>query len=292
MMDVQFVSEPLFEQGPVLFTTELADDLPKWLLGDAARLTQIVTNLVSNAAKFTDQGEVRLIIGGCFVSNERYRLVIDVTDTGHGIPAEKAAHIFDAFEQVNPERIANKGVGLGLSISRHLAQAMGGDLVVESQPGIGSKFRLELELPQVKDARRSATTKKGSGIGGRLRVLLVDDDAINRLAVRSLLGQLGHEVVEAENGEEAIERLRESLFDIVLMDVHMPVMDGISATLTIRSSSDPQVAGTPIIGLTASVMNDEMQHYLSAGMNAVATKPVVLDQLLDTMGRHLRSADE
>lgn len=291
MMDVQFVTEPLFEQGSVLFTTEIADNVPKWLLGDAPRLTQIITNLVSNAAKFTDEGEVRLVIGGESCGKERYCLVIEVSDTGVGIPEEKKAHIFEAFEQVNPERITNKGVGLGLSISRRLAQSMGGDLTVESRPGVGSRFRLELELPVVAGVRRTAMDRMGENSERKLRMLLVDDDAINRLAVRTMLGQRGHEIIEAENGKLAIEKLRDSAFDMVLMDVHMPVMDGITATRQIRADNDPVVARTPIIGLTASVMNDEKQQYLSVGMNAVVQKPIVLEQLLDTIAEHLL-ADE
>ena len=290
LMDVQFVTEPLFEHGPVMFTTEIADDIPKWLLGDSARLTQIVTNLVSNAAKFTDSGEVHLTIGGSYCDKGSYSLVIAVRDTGMGIPVEKMSHIFEAFEQVNPERINNKGVGLGLSISRRLAQAMGGDLAVQSVQGEGSKFRLELKLPVVSGVRRSDKSEQGDSALRRLRVLLVDDDAINRLAVRSMLGQHGHEIIEAENGDIAIQRLSESPFDIVLMDVHMPVMDGIAATREIRKSTDPRVASTPIIGLTASVMNDEKQHYLSAGMNAVSQKPIVLEKLLYTMKQHLLAA--
>jgi signal transduction histidine kinase/CheY-like chemotaxis protein len=287
MMDVQFITEPLFEQGQVAYTTELSEELPGWLLGDSARLTQIVTNLVSNASKFTDNGEVRLIIGGEPDGRDAYRLLIEVIDTGVGIPAEKLQHIFEPFEQVNPERIANKGVGLGLAISKRLAQAMGGDLTAESRCGEGTRFRLELTLPQVSGARRIKEASGGQPFRQPLRVLLVDDDAINRLAVHTLLRQQGHEVVEAEHGEAAIGQLHRGRFDLVLMDVHMPVMDGVTATALIRADGDPQIAGIPVIGLTASVMNDEKERYLEAGMSAVVQKPIVMEQLVATISEHL-----
>ncbi len=287
VMDSQFVTEPLFEQGGVAYTTEVSDKLPKWLLGDAARLTQIVTNLVSNAAKFTTSGEVRLVIGGESRGSEAYDLMIEVSDTGIGIPQQKLAHIFEPFEQVNPERIINKGVGLGLAISRRLARAMGGDLTAESEPGVGSRFSLKVALPVVRDVRRVEGKGDSHDIGKRIRVLLVDDDAINRLAVKTLLAQQGHEVTVAEHGEAAIELLRREPCDLVLMDVHMPVMDGVTATRLIRRDEDPRLAAIPIIGLTASVMNDEKQHYLDVGMSAVVQKPIVLDQLVATIKRHI-----
>ncbi|MEJ2406671.1 MAG: ATP-binding protein, partial [Candidatus Thiodiazotropha sp.] len=288
MMDVQFITEPLFEEGPALYTTEMSEALPKWLLGDAARLTQIVTNLVSNAAKFTERGEVRLNVGGEAHGTDSFNLVIEVIDSGPGIPQEKLAHIFKPFEQVNPERITNKGVGLGLAISQRLAQAMGGKLVAASKPGSGSSFRMELMLPVVEEVHALSETDSGADIEGSLRVLLVDDDAINRLAVRTLLQQLEHDVVEARHGAEAVEALNREPFDLVLMDVHMPEMDGVTATLQIRAREEESgTSPVPIIGLTASVMNDEKQYYLAAGMNAVVQKPIVLEQLLTTIKMHL-----
>ncbi|HEY9147447.1 MAG TPA: ATP-binding protein, partial [Gammaproteobacteria bacterium] len=137
VMDVQFVTEPLFEHGAVSYTTEVSDSLPPWLVGDAARLTQIVSNLVSNAAKYTDSGEVRLLTGGESEGEGQYRLTVEVVDTGSGIPRESWGKIFEPFEQANAGRIANKGVGLGLAISKRLAEAMGGELDMESEYGVG-----------------------------------------------------------------------------------------------------------------------------------------------------------
>jgi len=290
VMDIQFITEPLFEQGTVAYTTEVSENLPSWLLGDTARLTQIVTNLVSNAAKFTSEGEVFLHIGGEDTGRDVYKLVIEVNDSGVGIPDEKFVHIFEPFEQVNPERIANKGVGLGLAISKRLALAMGGELTAQSTTGGGSCFRLELELPVVKAVRRVASIEKENGIERPLQVLLVDDDEINRLTVKTLLNQHGHEVVEAVHGEEALKQLQQRRFDVVLMDVHMPVMDGVAATRAIRSHQDEQLAATPVIGLTASVMSDEKKYYLEAGMSAVAQKPIVMEQLISVIKSHIAAS--
>jgi len=288
VMDVQFITEPLFDEKAVAYTTEVCERFPKWLMGDSARLTQIVTNLVSNAAKFTAEGDVRLSIGGEKSGTGSYRLIIEVLDSGIGIPNEMIPHVFEPFGQVNPERIANKGVGLGLAISKRLALAMGGDLTAASTPDHGSCFRLEVELPVVESVRRTKTKEDRNAIGKTLQVLLVDDDRINRLAVRTLLNQLGHVVVEAEDGEGAIARLHERAFDVVLMDVHMPVMDGVTATRVIRADTDPLVATLPVIGLTASVMTDEKERYLAAGMSAVAQKPIVLEQLIGIIRQNIR----
>ncbi len=282
VIDIQIITEPLFEQGNVAFVSDVSDELPKRLFGDAPRLLQVVVNLISNAAKFTPEGEVRLSVGGRLVDAEHYCLQLEVIDRGIGIPCEKLPYIFDAFQQVAPERITNKGVGLGLAISKRLVDAMGGALTVSSTEGQGSRFSLELELPLVDEQQLSNSEIDLIGIR-TFNVLLVDDDPINRLAVSSLLRQQGHPVIEAENGRIALECIAEQRFDVVLMDVHMPQMDGVEATRAIRASADPLQANTAIVGLTASVMSDEKAGYLAAGMDAVAEKPVVRDTLLRTI---------
>jgi signal transduction histidine kinase len=284
VIDIQIITEPLFEQGEVAFVSEVSEGLPKRLYGDAPRLLQVLVNLISNAAKFTQEGEVRLNVGGRMTDTDRYCLQVEVIDSGIGMPTDKLSTIFDAFQQVSPERITNKGVGLGLAISKRLVDAMGGSLSVSSVEGQGSCFRLEVELPLAACEGAQAVPIE-LGNAPVFRVLLVDDDPINRLAVGSLLRQQGYPVVEAENGRMALERMTGQPFDVVLMDVHMPVMDGVAATMAIRAAADPQMAQTAIIGLTASVMSDEQQRYLDAGMDAVAEKPVVRESLLRIIAR-------
>jgi signal transduction histidine kinase/CheY-like chemotaxis protein len=279
VIDTQIITEPLFDKGNVAFVSEVSDELPKRLYGDAPRLLQVLVNLISNAAKFTHEGEVRLSVGGRPIDEGHYSLQIEVIDSGIGIPADKLSTIFDAFQQVAPERITNKGVGLGLAISKRLIDAMGGELTVSSVEGQGSRFQLKVALPLAAEAGADAAVIDLAAVT-IFSVLLVDDDPINRLAVGTLLRQKGYPVVEAENGRLAIERMAEQRFDVVLMDVHMPEMDGVEATRAIRASADPLLAQTAIVGLTASVMSDEQQTYLDAGMDAVAEKPVVRESLL------------
>ncbi len=283
--DIQLMMEPLFSQGAVNFEVVSNDNLPPWLVGDESRLKQVVVNLLSNAAKFTENGEVRLTVGGLMHDNGRYGLCVTVEDTGIGIPAGKLPYIFNSFQQVSPERIANKGVGLGLAISKRLIETMGGTLKVISAEGEGSRFWLETELP-VATPRRVAATEPARR-DRPLNILLVDDDPINRLAVRTLLGGQGHLVVEAINGDDGLGKLQAQPFDVVLMDVHMPVMDGITATRAIRALEQAELARLPVIGMTASVMNDERAGYTEAGMDAVVEKPIVIESLINTIWEHI-----
>ncbi len=280
VLDIQVVAESLFEERRVAFVTEVNDELPAWLKGDASRLMSVVVNLISNAAKFTHEGEVTLGVKGHYNDNSHYMLRVAVEDTGVGIPESKLPTIFDNFQQVAPERITNKGVGLGLAISKRLIDAMGGNLTVSSIVGKGSRFELAVELPVVSVDKTPLDEGSRVTVQSNLSVLLVDDDAISRLAVSTLLKKRGHSVVEVENGENALQQVAAYHFDVVLMDVHMPVMDGVTATRSIRASDSAEVRQLPVIGMTASVMNDEQASYLQAGMNAVVEKPIVLERLM------------
>ena len=281
--DIQNIIEPLFESGHVTLLTTIDDSLPISLVGDSTRLLQIVVNLVANAAKFTRQGEVNFIVRGSISKPELdkkiCRLELIVKDSGIGIAEDRLETIFDAFQQLSSNRISNKGVGLGLSICKHLAELMNGNISVSSVKNTGSEFCLSIELPvageTVKCAQESSFNNNGPGV----EVLLVDDDAINRLASSSLLKQREFRVTEACNGEEALALLDNKQFDLILMDIHMPIMDGIAATRNIRSGNTVNQS-VPVIGLTASVMTDEKNSYYDAGMNAVVEKPVVIDKLI------------
>ena len=284
--DIQNITEPLFENNNTVFITEVANDIPAYLEGDAARLLQITVNLISNAAKYTQDGEVRLLVTGQLTSESLYDLTISIEDTGQGIADEKLELIFEAFHQFESDRSANKGVGLGLAICKRLSDIMNGQLRVVSSPGKGSCFSFDVTLPVPDKHAQSVATEKKLKLNRKLSILLVDDDAINRLAARVLLEQAGQQVTEAENGQLAIEKIKTESFDVVLMDIHMPVMDGISATQVIREDKENQV---PIIGLTASVMTDEKDRYLEAGMNAVVEKPIRIEKLMKAIQQLLNS---
>ncbi len=283
VMDLQLVTEPLFEDGDVSFSTDIDDDIPPILLGDRTRLMQIVINLVSNAAKFTHQGEVRLTIGGKRLSDDLFRLHLSVKDSGKGIPKEHLNEIFDSFNQLSANSIVNKGVGLGLAICKRLVTAMHGKLNVRSSDNEGSHFWFDIELPIIqKESLPFAATGEREN-NRKFNILLVDDNAINRLAASVLLKQAGHQVDMAVDGADAIKKLKASVYDVVLMDIHMPVMDGLEATKIIRADPTLKHSHVPIIGVTASVMKDQCEHYLNIGMDAIVEKPIVAKKLIQTI---------
>ena len=280
--NIQNIAEPFFENKKTVFITEVSNDLPAHLEGDAARLLQIVANLLSNAAKYTQDGEVKLTIGGQLITENQFHLQISIKDTGRGIADDKLESIFDNFNQIELDHTVNKGVGLGLAICKRLTDIMGGCLQVTSELGKGSCFTFSTTLSVPQESYHLKDTDEESKINRRLSILLVDDDLINRLLARTLLEDAGHSVIEAENGQVAIEKAKSGFFDVILMDVHMPVMDGVLSTRIIREGST-KGKQVPIIGLTASVMNDEKDLYLKAGMNAVVEKPILMEKLMKTI---------
>lgn len=284
--DIQNLIEPLFENKKTIFTTEISENLPAYLEGDVARLLQIAINLLNNAAKCTYTGEVKLAIGGELIKENQFNLYFSIKDTGIGIAEAKLKHIFEAFHQLQTDRTINNGVGLGLAICKRLTDIMGGELQVESKLGEGSCFTFSTILSVPNEQLSINETEEKYKINRQLTILLVDDDAINRFAARTLLEQAGQKIIEAENGKIAIEKMQTQFFDVILMDIHMPVMDGVTATREIREGTT-QSKNSPIIGLTASVMKDEKERYLSAGMNAVVAKPMVIKKLMLTIQRLL-----
>ncbi len=278
--DIQNIVEPLFENSQTTLITEVNEQLPKFLLGDSARLLQIVVNLVSNAAKYTQSGEVKLIFGGQPGLQNQFKLQVTVIDTGIGIEPDKLKLIFEAFRQLEVDRFSNKGVGLGLAICKRLVDLMNGSLQVSSEPAKGSCFKFKTVLPVSVENTATIGTSQNLTIPTHLSVLLVDDDNINRLVARTLLEQKSLHVTEAENGQVAVEKIQAQKFDLILMDIQMPVLDGISATRIIRMGKDKGRSQIPIIGVSASVMSDEKERYLKAGMNAVVEKPIVIENLL------------
>lgn len=280
--DIKNLVSPLFEDKDVELEIKVSPDLPEFLRGDSARLLQIVVNLVSNAAKFTRFGRVILNLSGQPSSEGYYDLLLSVEDTGIGIQEDKLDLIFKAFQQLEVNQITNKGVGLGLAICKRLTDLMQGSLRVTSQPEEGSCFTFEVSLAQAEEMVEKTQDTQALDIPRNLHVLLVDDDSINRFVARSLLEHEGLTVTEARNGQIAIEKVRAQSFDLILMDIQMPVMDGISATEIIRQE-ESEAHRTPIIGVSASVMSDDKKRYLRAGMDAVVEKPLVLDNLIRTI---------
>ncbi|WP_431856968.1 ATP-binding protein [Azospirillum sp.] len=266
----------------------LADDLPRLVRGDEARIRQVLLNLLGNAIKFTAEGSVRLSASVAVPDAERPILRFAVADTGPGVTEEDQPRLFQRFSQggrVSMRRYG--GTGLGLVISKQLTEMMGGRIGFESQPGRGSSFWFELPL-----ARETAMVedRKAAGLSGIVpagrptRILLAEDVPMNQIVTSSLLKKAGHTVEIVEDGAAALAALRDGDYDLVLMDLQMPVMDGLEAAAAIRRLPDGKAA-VPIIALTANALSEQLRACLDAGMNDHVTKPVDPATLLATIHR-------
>nr|WP_272887037.1 ATP-binding protein [Phenylobacterium aquaticum] len=254
---------------------EVAPDTPRWLSGDPTRIRQIMLNLLSNALKFTEAGEVRLALRALDgAPADRGRVEISVSDTGIGMTPDQVGRLFTAFSQADASTARRfGGTGLGLSICRQLAEMMGGGVSVDSAPGRGSTFRLTLELP-LADAPEEdgGAGEEAIGLEG-VSILVAEDNPINQAVARAILEAVGARIDTADNGAIALERLSGGGYDLVLMDVHMPVMDGVEALVRIRAgeAGEPDL---PVIALTADAMSGETQRLMAQGFDDVQPKPI------------------
>lgn len=249
--------------------------------GDANRLRQILINLFGNAVKFTKEGSVSFAGSATETSEDRARLVFEVTDTGIGIETVALPRIFQRFEQADGSMTRRfGGSGLGLSIVKSLVDAMGGTVSVQSVIGVGSTFRVEVELDvtsaPVKHAEEA--TPEPALIGAGRSALIVDDNEINLTVAAAMLARLGFDVETADTGEAALAKTRDRTFDIIFMDMHMPEMDGLIATRHIRNGPGLNTA-TKIVALTASVQAEDMEKCRAAGMDTLLAKPLRIDTL-------------
>jgi len=267
-------------------------DAPRVFSGDELRLSQILTNLLGNAIKFTERGAVS-VEGRCDVLEPgRARVTVRVRDTGPGIEPSQIERIFERFAQSG--RRAGRGpegTGLGLTIARRLARLMGGDVRAESEPGLGSTFWLEVSLP-IARAEDVAQDAQAAGPAALVRhdarVLVVDDSALNQRIARFQLGRLGCHVDVVNGGLEALERLRLCRYELILMDCEMPDLDGYETTRRIRVECPPE-ARIPIIAMTANAMDGDRQRCIAAGMDDYISKPVDPSLLRETLQRWLPS---
>jgi two-component system, sensor histidine kinase len=261
-----------------------AANLPEWVMADATRVRQIMFNLINNAVKFTHEGSVMVEVTPSDVMDNA--VVITVRDTGVGMDRETVDRLFTRFFQAdNSLRRRIGGTGLGLEISRNLARMMGGDIHASSQPGVGSVFTVSLQLPPCEPPAAEATTGSGAlGNARRLKILVAEDHPINLKYMNILLEKMGHDATFCENGQEAVELVRSQTFDVVLLDYHMPVLDGLAATEAIRALPGP-AAQTKIILVTADVVNDTRKRALEVGVNEFASKPLQADDLRRALAR-------
>ncbi len=264
-------------------TLDIGDDIPRRMFGDAQRLRQILLNLAGNGLKFTANGSVHIELRKVRDEEDGIRLSFSVTDTGIGISAEAQGRLFNEFTQGDSSiRRRFGGSGLGLAISRRLVEMMDGQISIESMPGVGSTFRFDVRLRHAPDAvavgapERPAAVEADPELPGdaaRQSVLLAEDNNTNRFVATRMLERLGYEVVSVTDGRAAVEAVRERRYDIVLMDMMMPEMDGLTATRMIRALPASQ-AGVPVIGLTANASPADEDACRQAGMDGFVTKPV------------------
>jgi PAS domain S-box-containing protein len=273
---------------PVLVASEIAETLPRYVVGDPNRLSQVLANLLSNSAKFTERGEVRICareLDGAAPGS--VRLHVEVSDTGSGIPASLRDRMFKPFEQGNADiSRQHGGSGLGLAICKRLLDLMGGRISFVSDESFGASFSIVLDLPigRVENAERKGEKLLLTCQSESLSVLVAEDTPTSQLVVRAMLEQLGHRATIASNGKMAVELASELPFDLVLMDIQMPVMDGIEATRWIRALSG-RAGRLPIIAMSAQVLPAALERASEAGMNGHVSKPLTLQSLAAAIAR-------
>jgi PAS domain S-box-containing protein len=271
---------------------EVAPEVPSTVMGDPVKTTQVLTNLIGNAIKFTASGGVSTRIETTAGGGDGGRVRFTVTDTGIGIAPEQLGRIFDSFSQASYD-IGMKygGTGLGLAISRKLVELQGGQLAVSSEPGRGSTFWFELALAAAEDAEPAPSPKSEELLRG-LHVLVVDDNEVNVYVLTGLLRDWGVDYEVAVNGREALSRVAAGAFAAVLMDLRMPELDGAAACHAIRALGDPARARTPIVAVSASTRIGQEAELANAGFDAFVGKPISPDVLYETLARLTgRSAD-
>lgn len=259
----------------------------RMIQADWLRLDQVLVNLLGNAIKFTSRGSVKLCIEETEEKEDWVKLRFTVSDTGPGIGEEGQKRIFRAFEQENADISASfGGTGLGLAISSQLVRLMGGDLQVRSTPGQGADFFFSLSFELAGELISAHKTEPPSGAPGSGRILLVEDNELNREIAQEILMMHGYEVESAEDGSQAVKLFRDNppgYFNAILMDIRMPVMDGFEATRQIRTMDKADSRNVPIISMTANAFDEDMKQSLESGMNGHLTKPIDVEKLMETL---------
>jgi len=259
---------------------------PRWFVGDSARLRQVLLNIAGNAVKFTESGMIAIRVKGPNHAQRNAPLSISIEDTGKGIPEEHLPHIFEKFRQADPSTTRQHGgTGLGLAISRELAAMMGGHIALASKVGVGTKFTISLPLPCATDPRAQAPgPEKRAGDTGarRRRIMVAEDNEVNQMVIEGMLEAEGFEVQIAGSGERLLELVQEQSPDLILMDCHMPGIDGYETTARIRKMPGA-IGHIPIVALTANTLPEERQRCLDAGMNDYLSKPIQGKELWATL---------
>ena len=297
LRDVEALMRPQATTKSLALHLETEPSLPECIMGDSTRIKQILLNLLSNAIKFSDRGAVVLEVRGGSDEQSQPTLQFVVSDTGVGMDEATRRQLFQrSMRGHSASSRRHAGTGLGLEISRKLARLMQGEITVTSRPGDGSVFTFSMPLQALADCASDARAAAGatSAAAGpatqRLLVLVAEDNPVNRQYMAALLDKLGHTAHFTANGAEAVHAAQQQAFDLVLMDLHMPVLDGLSATRAIRALANRTAATVPIVALTADALDETRERCLVAGMNDFLTKPVSPQKLASTLRRLFGSA--
>ena len=286
---ISLFEQRLNEKSDVTLAFNYPEDMPRWLKGDAVRLSQIISNYLSNAIKFTVKGEIRMDLNYHYLDDQNIELVLEVTDSGIGISEEAQKKLFQKFTQAdNSTTRKYGGTGLGLSICASLIELMQGEVLLRSKLNKGSTFGFKLVLPIGENKNGKTLEELESKLSEISKlyphnILLVEDNPINQKLAKLMLKNLGYECDLATNGVEAIEKVQTSTspYSIVFMDMHMPVMDGIEATKEIIKRFDKKAP--PIVALTANAFEDDKKKCFEAGMVDFITKPIKIEFLIKVL---------
>ena len=278
----------------LILHTELSENFPRQVIGDEGRLRQVLFNLVGNAVKFTETGSITISAKMESVSTrpDKQKLCFSVQDTGIGIAPDKLDLIFEPFVQADGSSTRKYGgAGLGLGIVKRLIALMNGRLSIESELGQGTKISFFVDVDWVNAEAGQVVQSPADSItatGCTLKILLAEDDRVNRLTLERLLAKQGHMVRSVPDGRQCLEALQEEPFDLVLMDIQMPVMDGQEATRHIRDLNHPDKRNIPIIALTAHAMKGDREKFLACGMDDYLSKPVRMEQVRGILARYFQ----
>ena len=273
------------------FDIKKDSNLPVEVIGDPIRLNQILSNLLSNALKFTNQGGITVTIRELKRTGNQSKIEFAVSDTGIGIPQDKYALIFDSFTQASPDTTRHfGGTGLGLAICKKLIELQGGTITIESEPGKGSTFRFIVSFGVSEKGSQTQTAESPenyTGLEGK-RILVAEDNKINFFVASKFLIGWGIKVSHAENGQLALDILEREDFDLILMDLQMPVMDGIEAARIIRKSENSKIRNIPIVALTAAIMSESHDKIDDLNINDYVLKPFKPHDLFERILKHIR----
>ena len=296
LRDIQVIGSTRIGEKQVELKMDVAEEIPRFLYGDALRIRQVIINIMNNAIKFTEEGSVTVKVALQKREKEKVQLYFSVKDTGQGIRQQDLERLFDAFTQVDIKKnMGKEGTGLGLAISRQLVELMGGELSVTSEYGKGSEFYFTLwegirseecvgDFSEVKEQQEEEANVFTFTLP-EAKVLLVDDNEVNQCVAEALMEPFGMQIDIASNGQEAVDSVRQGQYDLVFMDHFMPVMDGVEATKNIRALGTEYARSLPIIALTADAVQGVREEFFAAGMNDFVSKPIEMPEIARVLRR-------